>query len=246
MLNYLKSYFLKYFKPFEQKELMSNITDYNWDNCDSSSNGEFFIIEKYASQWNLCFDIGANMGAYAQKVKEVNHNCKIVCFEPNPDLINQLKNKGFYKVEKSAVGSRNDYVNIYINQKDSGMTSMYRNYSSCIDKRVKIVTLDNYVQKNQIAYIDMIKIDTEGNEIEVLKGASKLLSLNKVGVIQFEYGGTYLDSKNRLKQAFDLLQKNYIICHLYPQGLLPVRYSTSLETYRYSNWVAISRNIFSV
>ena len=106
------------------------------------------------------------------------------------------------------------------------------------------VTLDDFCVENDIQSIDFVKIDTEGNEVNVMRGARRLIDKQCIGMIQFEYGGTYVDAKTTLKDVFPLLKRNYIICHLLPQGLLPLEYSEGLETFRYSNWVALSKDLF--
>lgn len=53
-----------------------------------------------------------------------------------------------------------------------------------------------------------------------------------------------MDAHKTLMGVYELLKENYIISHMYPSGLLPFRYSPELETYRYSNWIAMSRDIF--
>ena len=50
---------------------------------------------------------------------------------------------------------------------------------------ITILTLDSFVEKNNIENIDLIKIDTEGYELNVLKGLSKLVK--KVKLIYFEH-----------------------------------------------------------
>ena len=48
---------------------------------------------------------------------------------------------------------------------------------------VKTQTLDNFCLEKKISNIDVLKIDTEGNELNVLKGAKRLLSENKINLI---------------------------------------------------------------
>ncbi|MBU0568951.1 FkbM family methyltransferase [bacterium] len=98
--------------------------------------------------------------------------------------------------------------------------------------------------RHNIKNISFIKIDTEGHEVAVLKGAQNLINHQLIGMIQFEYGGTFLDSRTTLRDVYNILSKNYIISHVLPNGILPLPYSNILETYRYSNWLVISRNIF--
>jgi len=59
--------------------------------------------------------------------------------------------------------------------------------------KVQTQTLDNFCLENEINSIDILKIDTEGNELNVLKGAKKLLELNKINIIYIEIS----DNKKR-------------------------------------------------
>ena len=47
---------------------------------------------------------------------------------------------------------------------------------NCLEVNIPITTIDDFVVKNQISALDVIKIDVEGNELNVLKGANKTLS----------------------------------------------------------------------
>lgn len=61
----------------------------------------------------------------------------------------------------------------------------------------------DYIVEKNIQHIDFIKIDTEGFELSVLKGFEDCLT--NVKIIQFEYGGTYLDNNIKLVEV-----KNYL------------------------------------
>lgn len=56
-----------------------------------------------------------------------------------------------------------------------------------IEKKIEIETLDNIISENNIKNIKMIKIDVEGWELEVLKGAEKLLKSKNAPIISIEY-----------------------------------------------------------
>tara|TARA_Y100000591_G_scaffold183261_1_gene158215 strand:- start:821 stop:1534 length:714 start_codon:yes stop_codon:yes gene_type:complete len=60
---------------------------------------------------------------------------------------------------------------------------------------IKIITLDDFIEKNKIDIIDILKIDTEGYELNVLKGLKK--NYNKIKIIYFEH---HYD---------DMIEKNY-------------------------------------
>lgn len=213
----------------------------NYDNCDPKTNGEFFFLAAYAKTFHLCIDVGANVGEYAKRIFIINPRCRVICFEPNAALKDQIANNGIKEIYSYAVGSREKNVTLYINDSDSSQSSMYRENSKTRPFTVRSVSLDDFTREHRLTSISFIKIDTEGNELEVLKGCRNLIQKNKVDFIQFEYGGTYKDAHTTLKDIYDLLAKHYIICHVLPNGLLPIEYFLKLENYRYSNWVAISR-----
>ena len=50
---------------------------------------------------------------------------------------------------------------------------------------VQVETLDNYCQRNSISKIDLLKIDTQGYDLEVLRGAKQMLSEHRIIEITF-------------------------------------------------------------
>jgi len=145
------------------------------------------------------------------------------------------------------------------------MSTMYRRPEE-VEKHLYItpivvekhsITLDSYCLQKQIEHIDFIKIDVEGDEYNVLQGAENLLENNHINCIQFEYGGCYLDSGVTLKEVFEYLtNKKYKVFKftiLNPDrqadeginfdinNLVEITsFSSELETYDYSNLLALS------
>lgn len=132
----------------------------------------------------IAFDIGANIG---QTVDELLPNYdKIICFEPNPNLVTIIKNKFFNndkvtieelglsdKIETKKFNISNSHVVSTFSEdwiNNSRFTNVY-NWDTSID--VKTTTLDEVINKYGTPYF--IKIDVEGYEYEVIKGLTKLL-----------------------------------------------------------------------
>ena len=63
-----------------------------------------------------------------------------------------------------------------LKNKDSG----YSKY------KVKTSTLDNFVKKNKIKYIDICKVDIEGTELDFLLGSKNILKENKIKILSIE------------------------------------------------------------
>ncbi|MDH5716436.1 MAG: FkbM family methyltransferase [Spirochaetia bacterium] len=144
------------------------------------------------------FDIGSNIGYYSLLAsKKVGEKGKVYSFEPNNQIIVELKKNI----------SLNSIKNIKVNQlalsekKGKAKLSQYEKgeevYSSLSNtaypgkkitgyEKVNIDTVDNFIKKNNINKVDLIKIDVEGAELLVLKGSKKLLSDKKASAIIFE------------------------------------------------------------
>ena len=75
---------------------------------------------------------------------------------------------------------------------------------------VAATTIDTYCMENRIDHIDLLKIDVEGAEYQVLRGARKMLENQKIHACVFEFGQTTRDMGNDPKSIADYLnQMNY-------------------------------------
>ena len=72
---------------------------------------------------------------------------------------------------------------------------------------VKTNTIDNYCREKAVKFIDILKIDTEGSEIEVLQGAKNMLDKTSIVLIEV------LDEKSKFnekyKKIIEILEKNH-------------------------------------
>ena len=84
---------------------------------------------------------------------------------------------------------------IYTTEKPcSELSSVYqqkdhRNYNLSVKKESKFTTIDNFCERDEIDHIHFLKIDVEGHEMPVLKGAKRMLERGTIDFIQFEFGG---------------------------------------------------------
>lgn len=138
------------------------------------------------------FDVGANVGETALQFHKAFPTARIFAFEPVPDTFAQLSSnvKGLANIKcvqlaassinshrKMAVGEASDRASIV--SPESG-----EDPSHLID--VPSATLDRFVRDEGINVVDLLKIDTEGHELEVLQGAEQLLTNHLVKVIIVE------------------------------------------------------------
>ena len=130
---------------------------------------------------------------------------------------------------------------------DSNSVSYVRSANSKTIK-LPLISLDFFFRENYLgplSEIDLLKIDTEGFEMEVLLGAKETLSLRKPKFIQIEFNWHQLYRGHTL-YAFSKILSNYILFQILPfnNGLVrrdPERPDTNI--YRYSNFVFVRNDI---
>jgi len=133
---------------------------------------------------DVVIDIGAHLGEYSLAVAKNAET--VIAVEANPDTFKILqKNIELNKISNiipinKAIYDSTGYQNLQIFGDKSGMSSMVMNYEDKSDSiKVKTETLDRLVDNLKLEKVDWIKIDVEGAEYNVLKGAKQTISLNK-------------------------------------------------------------------
>ena len=241
----------------EENHQTAGVSVNNLNNGESINNYELKIIENFIASGNVVFDIGANIGSWTNQVLNICPDVQIHLFEPAPPIYQTLIQNlaepiksGQLVLNNLAIAHQPEIREFYYYEKSSGWSTFHRRFE--IEKQYNIqspqpfqvltATLDDYVQTRGIKRINFLKIDTEGGELEVLRGATNLLQKGKVDYIQFEYGGTFVDANITLKQVFDLLQKfRYTIFKILPAALQPLpQFSPEYENYEYSNFLAVN------
>lgn len=214
------------------------------NNCDMNTNGELKVIEQYIPNAKIIFDVGLEKGTWTKRALKVNPTAEYHCFEPNINRIPQDLPSNVI-VNNFALGNLKEKKTLYVF--GEGCDSLYDRpilhgkLGLKETMEVEVYNLDDYCEEHSIKQIDFMKIDTEGNELEVLKGAQKILNNNIVKMVQFEYGGCYIDAGTTLKDIYDFIHANvkqYSFFKIYPDRLLNVSlYDEKFETFQYSNWL---------
>jgi FkbM family methyltransferase len=150
------------------------------------------IIEHfYPKEGDIVVDVGAHYGRYTIiSSKRVGINGKVVAIEAHPgnfDILNrniQLNRLINVVSLNYAVYSQRTKIKLYLPDQELGYTiynSIIANRPNLGDNFVEVNadTLDNILQLNRIKQVNWVKIDVEGAELEVLKGAINILSKNK-------------------------------------------------------------------
>lgn len=134
-------------------------------------------------------DVGANSGLYAILAATAERKCRVFSFEPFPEALewlktnlraNQLEDR--VVVVDAAVGDLSGTSKLFIPEKQSAnaletsaslVQTFRKKHSAVIDIRVE--ALDDYVARNNISSVDLLRADVEGAEHLVLQGGIRIL-----------------------------------------------------------------------
>jgi FkbM family methyltransferase len=157
---------------------------------------EWCFVESILKEGMTFFDIGAHHGFYTiLAAKKVGSSGCVIAFEPSPRergrllLHLKLNHCTKLKVEPLALASQDGESTLFlVDGKGTGCNSLRPPVVSEPTKTINVstMTLDNYLKKTNIHRVDFIKMDVEGAELEVLKGAKRLLSQNLRPVVMAE------------------------------------------------------------
>jgi FkbM family methyltransferase len=106
------------------------------------------------------------------------------------------------------------------------------------DIDVPCVTLDQFCTDEGNDAIDLLKIDVEGHELSVLRGASGLLSAGQIGFVQFEMSPAWIETHTFLRDILDALGPRYRTSRILHMGLDPVEWTYKDEVFEPANYLA--------
>ncbi len=191
------------------------------------------FLEKNNVNLKIFFDVGSHMGTYTDLVIRKFKKCKILMFEPQLDIFKKIKIKYRYKTNiktfNYAISNKSIQKKMYINQHN--LTSSLcpldvknnrylqlkaklfgTTASGMILKKINVKTrkLASIIKFKKIKKIDLMKIDTEGHELEVLKGIQKAIKNIRYILIEFHNDKIYL-SYNPKKVHNYLIKNNFVL-----------------------------------
>lgn len=227
---------------------------------NTSNTGEHEYLKNLSNEISsldnpIIIDVGSNIGKYSKMVAKTISNSVIYCIEPNKFSFEILKKnlrdeKGNIFYFNVGLSSRKEIknLNIYPFEKSTSHASVYKNlfqefHNEAIPLEVEasFYTLDEFIENQKIQSVELLKIDTEGHELEVLKGAKKSLSLGIIKRIQFEFGECHVFSKVFLHDFFSLLPE-YTFYRINKSGLINIMpYNVKNEIFRFQNIIAIKK-----
>ena len=193
-------------------------------------------IIKYLKQnlknLEIFIDIGSHRGSYTDLIINNFYVKKVIMVEPQKNIYEHIKKKYLkdkrVKTYNLAVSDKKKRQALYINKHDltSSLTEIDKknNYLKLKAKlfggsindlihnkyMVNSCKLSEIIKKNNVKKIDLLKIDTEGHELQVLKGAGSFLK-NKVNFMLIEIHNSNIFLNYDAKKIHNYLKKNKFI-----------------------------------
>ena len=199
-----------------------------------------------AHQMNEIFDVGANVGQSMHKYVKAFPDAHIYCFEPVESTFHLLQQaaKGHPRVQciHRALGASRGTDNMVL-QGTSDMFFLDSLRAARTDlpkarERVEVDTVDAFCAAHDVSTIDYLKIDTEGGDLNVLKGADRMLREQRIDVVEVEGA---MNCRNETHVPFEALKqhleyRSYFLFGVYEQ----VNEFRGCQNLRRSNSVFIS------
>ena len=136
-------------------------------------------------------DVGAHTGESALKFHRAFPEATIHSFEPVGETFAQLRQSvaGHPRIHchQLAMGDRTGTATIYLTS-HSTTSSLVRPEFSRGEETVQMTTVDEIVAGNALPHIDLLKVDAEGLDLHVLRGASKSLEKGRISFVLTEVG----------------------------------------------------------
>ena len=228
MRQFIKGILLVIAPGFIKKRVFAHYQTLSWKTLSNAEfDAELLLLEFFLNKNSVFFDIGANKGEYAYYAEKLINPEHIYLFEPEKKLNGQLKaifsncqvfdialsdNKGSHQFKIPVINGviDNCLSSLEVDNKED-------NETEAIIYEVKTDTLDNFTKEKNIIP-DLIKIDVEGHELSVLKGAENFISkYNPTLIIEIEQR----HHKNiNIESIFEAFKEKGYNCYYYSKNQL--------------------------
>lgn len=223
---------------------------------DAAASGEAYFLRRQLSHIPspVVVDVGANEGSYARNALAIAPSARIIAFEPHPRSYERLKaslgahpNVRLHNVACSDSAGHMELFD-YRAQDGSSHASTYRavieqlHNAPSVSHKVPAGKLDEILKAEGVQKIRLLKIDAEGHEMRVLRGAERYVRAGAIDCIQLEFNEMNVFSRVFFKDIHDFLA-DYRLYRLLPRGMLDLGAYRPLycELFAYQNIVALRK-----
>ena len=214
---------------------------------DPERNGETWLIGELGSRCEIFIDVGANVGAWSASMLKAAPHARGIAYEPSPVSLARLRERFSedqrLQVVPAAVSDIAGEAQFYV-EAGAGETSSLAAWHgdlSIAPEKVPVVTIDEELDRLGVGHVSLLKIDAEGFDLHVLRGARTALREGRIAAVQFEYNVPWAAAGGTLTAAAALLRECGLALFVLRQGeLRTVNPSALGELFTYANFVALS------
>jgi FkbM family methyltransferase len=180
------------------------------------------VFRQFAQQSRTFVDVGANIGYYSLLASSYNSSIRSFAFEPSPTpfryLLRNAEANDFPAITgvPVALGDRSGTLTFYeswnpkypdmdqLGSTGSTDAAQARFHGRSVAITAAVDTLDHYLEQHAIKGVDLLKVDVEGAELDVFRGASATLDQDRPMVLFESLGGSPART-----ETFALFQKHH-------------------------------------
>jgi FkbM family methyltransferase len=224
---------------------------------DMRTNGELWLQRQVLGlsepgQTLTVVDAGANVGRWSAGMLGAARQAgrlgdlDLHAVEPSSytfERLSQMLARQPVSLVRLALSEQSGTSTLHVLAPGAGVNSLHRPPGApagATCEEVPTLTLDDYAGNARLERIGFVKIDAEGHDLAVLRGARELLDAQRITIAQFEYNHRWVYGRFFLRDAFELLQPaGYRIGKLTPKGIeFYPAWDAELETFVESNYIA--------
>lgn len=182
----------------------------------------------------IFFDVGANNGYHSVPVAESKPDAIVYGFEPTPQMVEIIKgriqNLPNYILTQTAVsdytgtatfnvaGNADWGCSSLLPLSEKAKTEWYGRTDMFVTEQIEVnvIRLDLFIEQNNISHINYLHIDTQGSDLNVLKGMGKCVNIVEEGVMEAAAKKDILYiNQNTKEESIQFLEENgFVITHI--------------------------------
>ena len=183
----------------------------------------------------VIMDVGANVGDFSELVMAQYSGAQVYAFEPSAatfvKLAERAKSRGFVAIQ-AAMGAKAG-KSVLFDRADASHGQHASLYEKVISElhhqggdgvrrqEIEVQIVDEFLAARSIPHVHLLKIDAEGAELDILKGAARSIAEGRIGAVHFEFNEMNLVSRSFMHDFLDILP-NYDFYRIGRVSLIPI------------------------
>jgi FkbM family methyltransferase len=193
---------------------------------DADVNGERFLLQalnKHGYDCGTIMDIGANVGSWTDMAIDAWPAANLHLIDSSPSAVAALRQKyaglANLSIHHVAIGLEEATVEVAENA-DTLSHSRVEKAGQGARNKLRMVSGATLCSEAGIDSIDLLKIDTEGFDLDVIHGFGDMIAQRKVGVLQFEHYAVSMCYRRPFSDVVQLFSDaGYQLAKLFPEGV---------------------------